>query len=475
MSALAVLAERIAWRNATALSGAVADATRRRVFDTLGATAIGLATAEGRMLGDVFGHRAAAGSGSRAHGQAAGADLSAGSDHCRLLIGATRATEVDDIDIGSCTTVGSVVVPVALTFAAARESAAEGTVNQAQTLASVAAGYEAMLRLGRAAGGATLIYRGVWPTYALAAFASAAVVAVGLGLEPAATANALGVGLQSFAPLSRNALAQPAYRQFALGCAATDGWLAARAAQAGLTPAPDAVETFGAAIAALAGSNELDTAVLAADWPDAAVAMVDSKTFPTSRQALASIEAFRELLPLRVSDVAGIDVLVPAQYRDMVDQPAMPTSRLGSMLGVQYSMALAAAGSETLFDARRDALPGGALIEDWAAKVRVDADAELTRMFPQFWGGRVIVRLQSGERIVAEELEPRGSTAASLSWDAIEQKYVRIAAAGGCPECGPLLGELRAMCETFATGADGASAASLLRQAEAVGAAVLAV
>ena len=101
-----------------------------------------------------------------------------------MLTGAARSTEVDDIDLPGCTTVGAVVVPVAVTMAAARPRVGEGAL-----LSAVVSGYEAMTRLGRAIGGATLLYRGVWPTYVTAAFGAAATTARLLELDAAATAS----------------------------------------------------------------------------------------------------------------------------------------------------------------------------------------------------------------------------------------------------------------------------------------------
>src|SRR5262245_55309143 len=125
-----------------ALDAATLDAARARVFDTLGALVVGLQTPEGRLLR----HSAHRASGGRTELDFA--------ERCRLHVGATRATELDDIDVASCTTVGSVVVPVAVAVAV-RQPRADGRA----VLAAAVAGYEAMQRLGRAIGGATLIYR----------------------------------------------------------------------------------------------------------------------------------------------------------------------------------------------------------------------------------------------------------------------------------------------------------------------------
>src|SRR6185436_20943185 len=176
-STLGELAKILAGIEFTTLDAATADAARGRVLDTLGAFVVGLRTPEGRLLRYV----------ERASGESAALGFA---ERCRIYVGATRATEIDDIDPASCTTVGSVVVPVAVAEATRRPRADARTL-----LAAVVAGYEAMQRLGRAIGGATLIYRGVWPTYVAAPFAAAATVAKLLRLDAPTTERALALVL----------------------------------------------------------------------------------------------------------------------------------------------------------------------------------------------------------------------------------------------------------------------------------------
>src|SRR6185369_5018909 len=137
-ASLADFGAQVASVSYASIDAAAQTAACQRLRDALVAVAIGCHTPEGRLLDRYAG---------RWHGNGA---------TCRLLTGAARSTEVDDIDLPACTTVGSVVVPVAVTMAAARPNVGEGAL-----LSAVVGGYEAMTRLGRAIGGATLLYRGV--------------------------------------------------------------------------------------------------------------------------------------------------------------------------------------------------------------------------------------------------------------------------------------------------------------------------
>jgi 2-methylcitrate dehydratase PrpD len=460
MAILPGLAETLSAIRGSALDDGLLDVVRHRVFDTLGATAVGTATEEGRLLGVLDARLSGSG-----QGQGEGNALA----RCAFLIGATRATEIDDIDIRSCTTVGSVIVPVALVLAATAASAATATSGGQEEhddrdfCAAIVTGYEAMIRLGRAISGATLIYRGVWPTYVTAAFASAACVSNYLRLAPKQFANALGIALTRVAPIGRDALAQPAFRQFALGAAANDGWIAARAAQSGLSASDSALPSFIAAIGATLSELELT-----ADTSRPKIFDVDTKCFPTSRQAMASVAAFSGLLPLDVEQIDTIDVYVPAAYRAMVDQPQLPRARIGSMIGVQYQMALAALGLSAYYDALRAPPFISPEVKSLMDRINVHSDEGLSRAFPATWGSRVVVKMKSGRSANNEVLHPAGSPASSLDWKDLEQKFERIAGAGGLGVSSSIA-ELRGTCQLIAQGDSANVASELLQKAQCLG------
>jgi 2-methylcitrate dehydratase PrpD len=426
----------------------VAVAARQRIFDTLGAARLGLETAEGRQMRAVDAELRALGAARHAL------------DRCRLLVGAARSTEIDDIDVASCTTVGSVVVPAALALAAA-EPRPDGRA----LLAGVIAGYEAMVRLGRAIGGATLLYRGVWPTYVTAAFGSAAAAARLLGLDAEQTALALAVALARTGVPPRGALARPGFRSFALGAAAVEGCVAALAARAGVGGDASDLAGFGERIGARLDDNELVEG-LGSGWR---VRSVDTKMFPSSRQALASVEAFLAFgpLPRPIDELERIVVAVPGAYREMIDRPVPPAQRIESLLGVQYQIALAALEPAALYDALRVKLRRDEPMAALMARVEVRADAELGARFPRVWGSSVTLHWRAGEETRSEVLEPSGSGRRELGWAALRGKHERIFAASGLDRPG-FLGSLQARCESVGEG-DAMSpsvAASLLESLE---------
>ena len=140
---------------------------------------------------------------------------------------------------------------------------------------------------------------------------------------------------------------------YALGCAAVDGCDAALASAAGVEADLDGLAAFAERLGATLDVAEF-RAELGAPWR---VASVDTKPWPTSRQALASVAAFRELELPTLEEIERIVVAVPPVYRAMIDRPALPNNRTESMLSLQYQLGLAAFAPGTLDDAVRQTLP----------------------------------------------------------------------------------------------------------------------
>ena len=436
-AALADLAARLAALSYDAIGPAAQVAARQRLLDTLAAAALGRRTPEGRLL--------------ERHAERG---RSAGLEHgatCRLLIGAARSTEVDDIDLPSCTTVGAVVVPAVMA------AAARSDVGDRELLCAVVAGYEAMTRLGRAIGGATLLYRGVWPTYATAAFGAAAATARLGALDAPATARALALALARTGNLPAGVLTRFGYRHYALGSAAADGCDAALAAAAGVDADLDGLAAFAERLGATLDVAEFGAA-FGAPWR---VASVDTKPWPTSRQALASVAAFRQLTLPPPDEIERIDAAVPLVYRGMIDRPAMPANRIESMLSVQYQIALAAFAPTTLDDALRESLPHDTRMAALMQKVRVSADDGLGAQFPRVWGSRVTIEPRDGAPTTVEVLAPPGSGTRSLAWAELRAKLERVLAASGMHP-GAQLAALASRCERVGAGEGSGAAAELL-------------
>src|ERR1041384_5428413 len=107
-------------------------------------------------------------------------------DRVAINCALARLSEIDDIHLGAMITPGAIVVPAALTMAAALPD-----LETDEVAAAIIAGYEAMIRLGAAIDGPSVLYRGIWPTYFAAPFGVAARAARLMRLGAEQTAHAL--------------------------------------------------------------------------------------------------------------------------------------------------------------------------------------------------------------------------------------------------------------------------------------------
>jgi 2-methylcitrate dehydratase PrpD len=352
----------------------VTDLVRRRIFDTLGALVAGREVEASRVLArfsDPF--------------------------DVRELCATARSSELDDIDPRSCTTPGSIAVPVALTTAAARGG---------DVAAGVVAGYEAMVAIGEAIDGPHRLAEGVWPSYLAAPVAAAATVARVLDLDAERTAHALAIARTRAVGTAGRIAEEPTSRWLTYGCAATDGVLAALAAEAGMRGDLASLETVARV--------------------EDAIERAEVKPFCTARQTLAAVAAARlAYAELGGGPLALVEVGVPAAYRAMIDQPA-PRGRLVSIMSAQFQIAAALADEELLYDVPRHDVDLSPPAREIAGVVRVVEDPELSALYPAVWPARVRMRSTDGREsthLVRDPDLPR-------DWESLREKHARVGAWG---------------------------------------------
>jgi 2-methylcitrate dehydratase PrpD len=244
------------------------------LIDTVGAWIAGAGTVEGKNL---LRFRAMTSKGQA--GEALAPDLAT---RCALA----RLSEIDNIHLSSMTTPGAIIIPGALTLAAA----APGITGD-DVIAAIIAGTEAMTRLGRAVDGPSILYRGIWPTYFAAPFGMAAVAARLLKLEAERIADALALALTLAAPAVGQHSRATTSRWFALGNAARNGLTAGLAAQHGFTSDHRLIEgqllpgVFGIAADVSAFTDALGERI--------ALSEVSFKPWCAARQTMAATQALR--------------------------------------------------------------------------------------------------------------------------------------------------------------------------------------
>ena len=306
--------------------------------------------------------------------------------HCAL----TRLSETDDIHLASMITPGAIVIPGALTIAATLPP------NPAALQEAIVAGYEVMIRLGLALDGPTILYRGIWPSLIAAPVGIAAVAARLLDLSASEAAHALAQALTLAAPGVGHHNAPTGSRWFAIGHAARNGVLAARAARAGFTSDLGILE--GSYFNTVYGITPKITVLTENLGAPAKLTDVSFKPWCAARQTMAATQAFRELLNSGVAsdDVTAIDVSVPPPFLKMVDH-GIVGGRTARLTSQPFQLALAALVPDLQFDVAQAADAPTDVLR-FMNKVTVRADENLLDGFPRRWPARVRVRTPQTER-----------------------------------------------------------------------------
>jgi 2-methylcitrate dehydratase PrpD len=365
--------------------------------DTAGAFRIALTTAEGRALLRLA--------------RAGGEDPLA---LARGIAGAIRLTEIDDINLPGCITASAAIVPAALAAAESAGSPPEGFA------AALLQGYEAMVRLGIALGGAKAL-GSVWPSLFAAPFGAAAAASRAFGLDSERTAHALALALA----MSQGRPGQPGGklpgRWFLFGDAVGRGLRVAAAARAGISG--DLALLDGEWLRSASGIAEVDLLWFDRGERAPAAMNLSIKPFCTARQAANAVVCFRDLLP-EIGDVRQISAIlveVPPIHAAMITRPVQPGHRLATISNVAQQIAIAAHEPGLLWEAER-AGPISPERQALAGKVQVAASAELEAHLPREWPARVTVTM--GEhRITRLCASIPGDPTAPLDRAAIAAKY----------------------------------------------------
>jgi 2-methylcitrate dehydratase PrpD len=411
----------------------VSDRLRLHVADALGALVAATATAEGKALIG-FRHE------SRALG--VGANVL---DDIALYCALARLSEVDDIHLASMTTPGSIVIPTALVLAAQMNVS-----DVAALAAAMLGGYEAMIRLGRAVNGAEILYRGIWPTYFTAAFATAAVAARLLRLNEAQAAHALALALTSSAPSVGQHHAATTARWLSMGSAARNGVSAALAARAGFTADLDVLRSrFMPDIYGI----EPDLAALTDGLREReALAEVSLKPWCAARQTMAATQAVREFIESGSAPehIIGITAAVPPPHVKMINHGVKAGDRASFITSLPYQIATAVLQPERQLDLASAPGSPSSRLRAFMARITVKADDRLLTNYPLQWPASVTLVTVQGRHERRISHIP-GDPARALSEASVAEKFRRLIA--------PVLGE-------GATGPLWQSAMDALRSAE---------
>ncbi|MCP5368155.1 MAG: MmgE/PrpD family protein [Hyphomicrobiales bacterium] len=399
------------------IPGDVLDTARTCLLDLLGTAAAGSAQPSARLIRDHAAEHFAAGAAPARllfDGRPvspAGAALAGG-----MTIDAVDAHDGHKLTKGH---VGCSVLPAALALCEAR-----GVADGGDFLAALVLGYEVGTRAGMALHATAAEYHtsGAW-----GAVACAAVGARVLGLDRAATREAVGIA-EYHGPRSQmmRVVETPTMLKDGSGWGAMAGVSAAFLAASGFTGAP-AVTVEGDDVAAV-------WADLGHRWR---LREQYFKPYPVCRWAHAPIDAvlaLRAAHGLAAAEIARVEV---ATFEAAV---RLGTRRPRCSDAAQYSLpfavaAAAARGQVGPAEIDETALDDPEILR-LADSMVVETDPELERAFPGRRLARVALVLADGRRLDSAPADPRGDPENPLAPEELRDKYARFAE--------PRLGKLRA-------------------------------
>jgi 2-methylcitrate dehydratase PrpD len=357
-----------------------------RFADSIGALIVGSHTREARALAGVYGGRTGV----------------------AYMAATMRLTELDDIDLRTCTTPSAVVVPVVL------EAARRANATPASVARGLHAGYVATARAAIGAGGIEALARGVWPTLVVAPLGAAAASAAMRGLPAERMAAALRLGLARSVGRAGATIAPLPSRWWLFGESVAVGVAAAAAAEAGFTADAHLDAPYGEAFSGPDGAD-------AWGW-------ISQKTFPTARQGANALVAFRDLLRDEAIDpklIARVEIEVPPPCVRVISQPLDTANRLMVISNAGFQFGAAAFAPALLADVDRPG-PFPADVLAFAPRVSVAPSAALEAAFPREWGARVVVELMDGRRLERTRRTIPGDPDQPLTLAELAQKYAGL-------------------------------------------------
>jgi 2-methylcitrate dehydratase PrpD len=330
-----------------------------------------------------------------------------------------RLSEIDDIHRPSGVTASAIALPVAL--AMHRLS----PVAPARFADAVMVGQSLAVQLSLALGGASLMARGLWPSYLVAPFGAAATAGRMLGLSPERMAHALAMALaQTPRNVGRSTGERPA-RWLLFANAVHSGCLAALAADDGMDGdvtllSPAWLQAVGADSRAPAQNPSLLS-------PQPVVHELSIKPHCAAKQTLSAVHALQALLQggLQASAIESMELRVPTAYAAMIDREPPSASRLASMVSVRWQLALTALAPALLDDVRRAPNAQAQALSEFAAKVQVLADAELDPLYPAAWPAHLVVHA-GGQRHELRVMDSTGDPALPMDKAQVQDKAWRV-------------------------------------------------
>lgn len=332
---------------------------------------------------------------------------------------AAHGYELDDTHEASSSHPGAVVISAALAVAA--ESGSSGR----DILAAIAAGYEAMTRIGRAAVSQEVTERGFHATCLFGPFGAAAAAAKLMGLDAEGLARSWGLALSMVSGSSQFAHEPQGtmVKRMHAGIPSMHGVLAAQLGKLEMTAPQNSLEGPLAFYHLYSENPKLELLARKTGAP-LEIHNISFKPYSCCRKFHSMIDCL-EIATRHFThdpaDIAKIDVYSPA---NAIKKHAI--RRPDSVMAAQYSMPYITAATLAYGPKKYSAFETGyhndPTIISLIDKTEAHHDPKLDGYLPDRMANRVTVTFTDGRQESAEVIEALGSPERPLSFDGVSEK-----------------------------------------------------
>ena len=341
---------------------------------------------------------------------------------------AFHSIEMDDVNNEASLHPGVVAFPTALAMADITP------VSGKDFICAVVAGYDVIVRLGRALKPAEHYGRGFHPTGTCGAFGAAAVAARLLGLRGDNYTHALGIA-GSQAAGSMEYLAQGAWtKRLHPGWASHSGIWAALLARAGYTGPTTIIEGRDGFLTAYSGDPD-PSLVLKDLGTEYQVTRTSVKPHACCRYNQGPIDCLldvRQTHNIQPMDVEEVKIGVLSQGMKLVAQPEDAKRNPKSVVDMQFSMPFAAAVALTYGSASLSeyalGVPDRPEVRHIMDRVQCVTDPELDALTPRNFPAWAEVRTTDGRTLRSELTYPKGDPENPVTWDEMREKFNKLSA-----------------------------------------------
>ena len=341
---------------------------------------------------------------------------------------AFHSIEMDDVNNEASLHPGVVAFPTALAMADI------APVSGKDFISAVVAGYDVIIRLGRALKPKEHYGRGFHPTGTCGAFGGAAVAARLLGLQGDDYTHALGIA-GSQAAGSMEYLAQGAWtKRLHPGWSAHSGIWAALLARAGYSGPTTILEGRDGFLNAYSGDPD-PSLVLKDLGEEYQVTRTGVKPHACCRYNQGPIDCLLEIgksNDFQAMDIEEVKIGVLSQGMRLVAEPVEAKRNPKSVVDMQFSMPFAAAvalsyGSASLNE-YAIGIPDRPEVRHIMDRVQCVTDPKLDAQTPKLFPAWAEVRTSNGRTMRSELTYPKGDPENPVTWDEMRTKFKLLSA-----------------------------------------------